>query len=65
MTRLRCNSPLSLATGESYHLSQVRHEKGSDSYLNVLDSQMSLISVHLARLINLVTLYKVLDGGSE
>lgn len=56
---------LAAATGESYHLSQARHEKGSDSYLNVLDSLKSLISVHLARLINLMTLYKVPDGGSE
>lgn len=60
------------ATGESYRLSQARYEKGVDSYLNVLDSQRSLygsqqnlISVRLARLINLATLYKVLGGGSE
>ncbi len=60
------------ATGESYRLSQARYEKGSDSYLNVLDSQRSLygsqqnlIIVRLARLTNLVTLYKVLGGGSE
>jgi multidrug efflux system outer membrane protein len=60
------------ATGESYRLSQARYEKGVDNYLNVLDSQRSLygsqqnlISVRLARLTNLVTLYKVLGGGSE
>ena len=60
------------ATGESYRLSQARYEKGVDSYLNVLDSQRSLygsqqglISVNLTRLSNLVTLYKVLGGGSE
>ncbi len=60
------------ATSESYRLSQARYEKGVDSYLNVLDSQRSLysaqqglISVRLARLTNLVTLYKVLGGGSE
>jgi multidrug efflux system outer membrane protein len=60
------------ATSESYRLSQARYEKGLDSYLNVLDSQRSLygsqqnlISVRLARLTNLVTLYKVLGGGSE
>ena len=52
--------------------SQARYEKGVDSYLNVLDSQRSfysaqqgLISVNLTRLSNLVTLYKVLGGGSE
>jgi multidrug efflux system outer membrane protein len=60
------------ATSESYRLSQARYEKGVDSYLNVLDSQRSfysaqqgLISVNLTRLSNLVTLYKVLGGGSE
>jgi multidrug efflux system outer membrane protein len=60
------------ATGESYRLSQVRYGKGVDSYLNVLDSQRAfysaqqgLISVNLTRLSNLVTLYKVLGGGSE
>jgi multidrug efflux system outer membrane protein len=60
------------ATAESYRLSQARYEKGVDSYLNVLDSQRSLygseqnlINVRLARLTNLVTLYKVLGGGSE
>jgi multidrug efflux system outer membrane protein len=59
-------------TSESYRLSQARYEKGVDSYLNVLDSQRSfysaqqgLISVNLTRLSNLVTLYKVLGGGSE
>jgi multidrug efflux system outer membrane protein len=58
------------ATAESYRLSQARYEKGVDSYLQVLDSQRSLygaqqnlISARLARLANLVTLYKVLGGG--
>jgi multidrug efflux system outer membrane protein len=60
------------ATSQSYRLSQARYEKGVDSYLNVLDSQRSLygsqqnlIGVRLARLANLVTLYKVLGGGTE
>ena len=60
------------AAGASYRLSQARYDEGSDSYLNVLDSQRSLygseqnlIRVRLARLTNLVTLYKVLGGGSE
>ena len=59
-------------TGESYRLSQARCQGGVASYLNVLDSQRSLysaqqgmISVRLERLTNLVTLYKVLGGGSE
>jgi outer membrane protein, multidrug efflux system len=58
------------ATGESYRLSQARYEKGVDSYLSVLDSQRSLygaqqnlITVRLARLLNLATLYKVFGGG--
>jgi multidrug efflux system outer membrane protein len=60
------------ATGENYRLSQARYQGGVASYLNVLDSQRSfysaqqgLISVNLTRLSNLVTLYKVLGGGSE
>ena len=59
------------ATARSYFLSQARYEKGIASYLNVLDSQRSLysaqqglIAVRLSRLTNLVTLYKVLGGGS-
>ena len=63
---------LSDATSESHKLSQARFDKGVDSYLAVLDSQRSLygaqqnlISVRLTRLANLVTLYKVLGGGSS
>jgi multidrug efflux system outer membrane protein len=59
------------ATAESYHLSRARFDKGVDSYLTVLDSQRSLygaqqnlISARLLRLGNLVTLYKVLGGGT-
>ena len=60
------------ATSESYKLSQARFDKGVDSYLAVLDSQRSfygaqqnLIGVRLARLTNLVTLYKALGGGGK
>jgi len=60
------------ATADTYRLSQARYEKGVDSYLTVLDSQRSLyaaqqnlISAHLIRLDNLVTLYKVLGGGGR
>ncbi len=70
--QLAAQKSLTDATGESYRLSQARYEKGVDSYLNVLDSQRSLygaqqnlIGVRLSRLANLVTLYKVLGGGSE
>jgi len=69
--QLAAQKSLTDATAQSYRLSQARFEKGVDSYLNVLDSQRShygsqqnLISVGLARLLNLATLYKVLGGGA-
>lgn len=68
--QLAAQQSLTNATSESYRLSRARYDKGVDSYLVVLDSQRStysaqqnLISVRLARLANLVTLYKVLGGG--
>jgi multidrug efflux system outer membrane protein len=70
--QLEAQRSLTHATSESYRLSQVRYNSGVTSYLNVLDSQRSLygaqqglISINLTRLSNLVTLYKVLGGGSE
>ncbi len=69
--QLEAQQSLTDATAVSYRLSQARYSKGIASYLNVLDSQRSLytaqqglISVHLSRLVNLVTLYKVLGGGA-
>ena len=63
---------LTEATAASLRLSQARFEGGVDSYLNVLDAQRSLygaqqgmIATRLTRLLNLVTLYKVLGGGGE
>lgn len=63
---------LTNATTESYKLSLARYEKGVDSYLQVLDSQRSLygaqqnlITTRLARLANLVNLYKSLGGGGS
>jgi multidrug efflux system outer membrane protein len=60
------------AFAETYRLSNARYIKGIDSYLSVLDAQRSLygaqqglISLHLARLVNQVTFYKVLGGVSE
>lgn len=60
------------ATAESYRLSSLRYDRGSDTYLNVLDAQRSLysaqqglIGVRLAKLTNQVALYKVLGGGQE
>jgi multidrug efflux system outer membrane protein len=58
------------ASAASYDLSTARYLKGVDTYLAALDAQRSLyaaqqglITLRLARLINLVTLYKVLGGG--
>jgi multidrug efflux system outer membrane protein len=69
--QLAAQRSLNHATSESFRLSRARYEKGIDSYLTVLDSQRSLygaqqnlITVHLSRLTNLVTLYKVLGGGA-
>ena len=60
------------AAGEAYRLSNARYEKGTDTYLNVLDAQRSLygaqqglITVRLATLANQVRLYAVLGGGKE
>ncbi len=68
--QLAAQQSLTDATSENYRLSQARFDKGVDSYLSVLDSQRSLygaqqnlISTRLTRLVNLVTLYKVLGGG--
>lgn len=68
--RLAATQSLTSATAESARLSQIRYEKGVDSYLSVQDAQralfaaeQNLISARLARLSNLVTLYKVLGGG--
>ncbi|MDA8084171.1 MAG: AdeC/AdeK/OprM family multidrug efflux complex outer membrane factor [Nitrospiraceae bacterium] len=68
--QLEAQQSLTDATARSYFLSQARYRSGIASYLDVLDSQRSLygaqqglISVRLSRLLNLVTLYKVLGGG--
>lgn len=57
---------------ETYRLSEARYKVGLDSYQNVLDAQRSLytgqqglVTVRLARLTNLVTLYKALGGGIQ
>ncbi len=56
---------------EIYRLSEARYKGGIDSYLTVLIAQRSvysaqqqLVGLRLARLSNLVTLYKVLGGGA-
>jgi len=58
------------ATSRAYQLSQRRHAVGSNSFLEVLDSERSdyaarqgLITTRLAEQSNRVTLYKALGGG--
>jgi multidrug efflux system outer membrane protein len=58
------------AVQEAHRLADLLYAKGIEGYLSVLDAQRSLygaqqglIVLHLARLTNRVTLYKVLGGG--
>ncbi len=58
------------AVAETYRLSNARYTRGIDSYLSVLDAQRSLygaeqvlIILRLVRIVNTVTLYKVMGGG--
>lgn len=60
------------ATAETYQLSYARYEKGSDTYLSVLDAQRSLyaaqqglIAIRRANFANQVRLYAVLGGGGD
>jgi multidrug efflux system outer membrane protein len=69
--RVAAQTALVDAAADSYRLSDALFQKGIDSFLVVLDSQRSLytaqqglITLHLAKLENLVTLYKVLGGGT-
>ncbi len=69
--QLEAQQSLVDASADGYRLSDARYTRGIDSYLRVLDAQRSLygaqqglIAIHLARLTNLVTLYKVLGGGA-
>jgi len=55
----------------TYRLTEARYKTGVDNYLSVLvaqrslySGQQSLLTLRLARLSNLVTLYKVLGGGA-
>ena len=68
--QVAADAALVQASSESFRLSNMRFTGGVDNYLGVLDSQrllysaqQSLVSVKLARLQNLVTLYKALGGG--
>ncbi|MCX5813921.1 MAG: efflux transporter outer membrane subunit [Proteobacteria bacterium] len=69
--QLTAQESLFRASSDAYRLSNARYTKGIDSYLPVLDAQRSLysaqqglIAIRLSRLANLVTLYKVLGGGT-
>jgi outer membrane protein, multidrug efflux system len=69
-SQVAADTALVQASSESFRLSNMRFTGGVDNYLGVLDSQrllytaqQSLVSVKLARLQNLVTLYKALGGG--
>ncbi|MCD6304666.1 MAG: efflux transporter outer membrane subunit [Deltaproteobacteria bacterium] len=60
------------ATEETYRLSNIRYEKGIDTYLNVLVAQRSLyaqqqalIDLRLLGRVSHVRLYAVLGGGGE
>jgi multidrug efflux system outer membrane protein len=70
--QLEAQQSLVDATAATYRLSNARYAKGTDIYLNVLDSQRSLysaqqglIAVSLAKLSNQVRLYSVLGGGCD
>jgi multidrug efflux system outer membrane protein len=69
-SQVAANTALVKASSESFRLSNMRFTGGVDNYLGVLDSQrllytaqQSLVSIKLARLQNLVNLYKALGGG--
>jgi multidrug efflux system outer membrane protein len=69
-SQVEADDALVRASSESFRLSNMRFTGGVDNYLAVLDSQrslysaqQSLINAKLARLQNLVTLYKALGGG--
>ncbi|BBK41353.1 adeC/adeK/oprM family multidrug efflux complex outer membrane factor [Allostella vacuolata] len=69
-TQIRSQEALVAANQESFRLAELRYRSGIDSYLATLvnqralyQSQQDLIQMRLARLSNLVVLYKVLGGG--
>jgi multidrug efflux system outer membrane protein len=70
--QLAAQQSLVNAVAETYRLSNLRYEKGVDSYLGVLDAQRTLrvaeqvlIAFRLARIANQVRLYAVLGGGRD
>ena len=68
--QIRAQRLLVDASQRAYTLSEQRFQQGIDNYLSVLDSQRSLytaqqvlINTRLARLSNLISLYRALGGG--
>ncbi|MBI5445032.1 MAG: efflux transporter outer membrane subunit, partial [Deltaproteobacteria bacterium] len=68
--QLSAQEALVEAAAVTHRLSEARYRNGIESYLAVLDAQRSLyaaqqnlIAVRLARVADLVTLYRVLGGG--
>ncbi|MCX7816391.1 MAG: efflux transporter outer membrane subunit [Syntrophales bacterium] len=69
--QLEAQQSLVEALNQTYILATTRYMRGLDSYLSVLDAQRSLndakkglVNLRLVSYTNLVTLYKVLGGGS-
>lgn len=69
--QIAAQESLVAAVAETHRLARTRYDRGMDSYLGVLDAQRSLYAaqqgltaLRLARIANLVTLYKVLGGGA-
>lgn len=70
--QLTAQESLVEATTETYQLSNARYQKGTDTYLSVLDAQRSLyasqrelIVIRLVKLANQVQLYAALSGGGN
>lgn len=68
--QLRAQASRVAAEARRFHLSELRYRNGVDSYLTLLTAQrdlfaarQQLIQTRLARLTNLVDLYKALGGG--
>jgi len=69
--QLNSQTALVKSLEEVFRLAKFRYTEGIVNYLNVLDAQRSLytaqqglLAIHLARNLNLISLYKVLGGGA-
>jgi multidrug efflux system outer membrane protein len=70
--QLSAQQALLVAVAETYRLSEIRYTQGLDSYLGVLNAQISrisaqqgLITLRLTKFANRVRLYTVLGGGGS